>query len=432
MLQAHLDHIFSTDVKRVVVGYSGGLDSHVLLHQLWKATQSKPGSPPVCALHVNHGLSANSNQWQQHCEFVCKTMGIDCYSFAVKVDPKGSLEENARTARYQLFDTFLKASDLLLLAHHQDDQIETALFKLIRGLGFKGMPLTRKLKDSRLYRPLLDTSREAIESYARNHGLDWIEDESNQDMAFDRNFIRLKLLPMIRDRWLHLNANLIHVLEREAETASLLNLYGKQDLLKAGAGNKVISLQVFRELELPRQRNLLRYWIQQYGFPFPSDGFVADAARQMVASDSFGLQWQAFEIRGYRGKAYLMKSSDGPVADVSYTLQAFIDQYPGVISVQQVKGEGLKAIYKDRLMIRFRQGGEKIDLKDGPGSKKLKKLFQEKGIPPWVRGKVPLIYKNEEAVAVPAVPEWNMDAVIVKEMQAGNKEAGLIVSWRLG
>lgn len=433
MLESHIDNIFAAGVKRVVIGYSGGLDSHVLLHQVWRATKARTSAqaPSVCALHVNHGLSKNSLHWQQHCESVCKDLGVELYTFEIVVESKGSLEENARNARFHLFDTFLKESDLLLLAHHLDDQIETALFRLLRGQGFAGMPATRKLKNSRLYRPLLDTSRAQIETYAHSQRLSWIEDESNKDTAFDRNFIRLTLLPMIEERWPNLNARLKHVLEMEEETASLLELFGETDLVMAG--RQPLSLSVFRGLDLLRKRNLLRHWIRQSGFSFPSGKFVSDAVRQMESSNSFALSYGELEIKGYRDKAYLLKKNDPlplPSSGDLYKLDYFVALYPEKFAMKEVKGQGLKVAYKEELSIGFRKGGEKIEQVHGLESKKLKKLFQEQGIPPWIRQELPLIYKNKELVAIPSLPEWNMDGFINETITARGEEKGLIFSWR--
>lgn len=435
MLESHIDNIFATGVKRVVVGYSGGLDSHVLLHQVWRAAKTRASAqaqaPSVCALHINHGLSKNSLHWQQHCESVCKDLDVELYTFEVVVESKGSLEENARNARFQLFDTFLNESDLLLLAHHLDDQIETALFRLLRGQGFAGMPVTRKLKNSRLYRPLLDTSRAQIETYAQNQRLSWIEDESNKDTIFDRNFIRLTLLPLIEERWPNLNARLKHVLEMEEETASLLEFFGESDLVKAG--RQPLSLSVFRGLELLRKRNLLRHWIRQSGFSFPSGKFIADAVRQMESSNSFALSCGEFEIKGYRDKAYLLKKNDHRrlhPADGLFRLEEFVDLHGEKFSVKEVQGQGLKSVFREELSIGFRQGGEKIEQVCGLESKKLKKLLQEQGIPPWIREELPLIYKDEELVAIPAIPQWNMDGFTNEAMTASAEEKGLVFSWR--
>lgn len=436
-LDIPLQELLDLQPDRLVVAYSGGVDSHVLLHWLGRNLSKNSNTPHLCALHVNHGLNEQAEAWQVHCEQVCKGLGVELFTFPVEVKRDGSLEENARVARYEVFGGFLKSSDLLLLAHHLDDQIETAIFRLFRGNGFVGMPQTRPLKAAKLYRPLLHTSRKEIEAYAHSESLEWIEDDSNLDIAFDRNFIRLKLLPLIRERWPHLTANLNHVLRKEEEASLLLESIAEQDRLSLETDERVILLSGFRELDLLRQKNLLRYWIKRSANAFPAESFVSDAVRQLMSSDSFGLRWESWEINGYRDKAYLMeakknkqeRASEGNAKDQRWSLDDISRLAALGIRVEKIKGQGLKANLVPELNIRFRQGGEKIELKEGAGSKKFKKLLQDKGIPPWIRDRLPLVYKDEKLIAVPAIPEWGMENLVAWDMRAQGDEDGLLISW---
>lgn len=432
-LDIHLREILDLQPERLVVGYSGGVDSHVLLHWLSRNLSKSDNPPHVCAIHVNHGLNEQAEAWQVHCEQVCTDLDVELFTFPVEVKRDGSLEENAREARYELFGSFLKSSDFLLLAHHLDDQIETAIFKLFRGNGFVGMPQSRPLKEAKLYRPLLHTSRKEIEIYAQKEDLAWIEDDSNLDTAFDRNFIRLTLLPLIRERWPHLSANLKHVLGKEEESSLLLESIAEQDRLDLETEERVIFLSRFRKLDLLRQKNFLRYWIKKSANAFPAESFVSDAVRQMMSSDSFGLRWESLQINGYRDKAYLMKAPEkAPCASKgqNWSLEDLSELSALGIRVETIKGQGLKADLCQDLSIGFRKGGEKMQLNKGAGSKKLKHLLQDKGVPPWVRDSLPLIYKNEQLIAIAAVPEWGLDSLISWHMKAEPDQEGVVISWQ--
>jgi tRNA(Ile)-lysidine synthase len=193
----------------LVVGFSGGLDSTVLLHVLHQLSQQADFHWTLRALHINHGMQLNADAWERHCELACKSLSIDLQVENVRADfgqslPVADIENAARRVRYEAFENQLRAGEALLLAHHLDDQMETFLLRLMRGSGLKGLagiPITRSLGKSFLYRPLLGFERQQLAAYARAEQLLWLEDESNEDEKFDRNFCRQALLPLLATRW---------------------------------------------------------------------------------------------------------------------------------------------------------------------------------------------------------------------------------------
>ena len=198
------------DAQRWVVAYSGGVDSHVLLHQL-VALSVDSNTPPVLAIHINHGLQVDAAQWQQHCESVCDNLSVDCTSIVVNVDGNGGIEQSARDAHYRAFEQYLQAGDVLFQGHHLDDQAETVLMRLLNGSGPKGLggiPAQRSLGSAILLRPLLNYSKEDILDYAQQQQLTWVEDTTNDDSRYDRNFLRNEIFPLLAQRWPSVKRNL--------------------------------------------------------------------------------------------------------------------------------------------------------------------------------------------------------------------------------
>ena len=188
-----------------LIAYSGGMDSHVLLVALAELSSSRPNFPALRAVHVHHGLSPYADDWADHCQSICQNLGVELVVHWVEVaSHQASLERAARVARYQVFESVLKPGEILLQGHHQDDQAETLLLRLLRGTGVDGakaIPAQRRLGAGEVFRPLLDFSREQLAQYARHQQLQWIEDESNQDTGFDRNYLRHQVLPLLQQRW---------------------------------------------------------------------------------------------------------------------------------------------------------------------------------------------------------------------------------------
>ena len=433
------------DAKNLYVAYSGGLDSHVLLH----AIASLVGANRVIAVHVNHQLSSNANKWQRHCEEQCSALGVNLVCELVDVSSTGSgLEQAARKARYDTFEKLLKKNDLLILAHHADDQAETILYRLFRGSGIKGIsgiPETRSLGDGKLFRPLLDFSRADLESYASTHDIKWVEDESNQEIVFDRNFIRHKVLPVVTDRWPELVSQLSRSAKIYGEAGHLLNVLAEQDLKsmreKSERVGWSISIDMFKRLEKSRQKNLIRHWVAEHKMPLPPYNVLDALLNQMLLSSIDAqplVSWSGVELRRFNKKLYLFSADFDNSSHI-------IDRKKGISSPAQLSISwdgfnkillpnnsslstkissvgGLKIHKKNIIEIRFRAGGERCKPFGRSGTNTLKKLFQEHNLEPWLRNKVPLVYVDGTLAAVG-------DLWVCDDFFALTDETGVELKW---
>lgn len=401
-----------TNKTKFLVAYSGGMDSHVLLHCMHELRHKNP-QITVRAIHVHHGLSINADAWVAHCTDVCAKLDIELiikYVSIAKKDKKHSLEALARDARYKVFAEEINADETLLTAHHADDQAETVLLQLFRGCGPKGlaaMPERKGLALGTLLRPLLAFKRSDLYDYAQQNKLQWIEDESNEHIGYDRNFIRHKLMPIITERWPGITNALARSADHCAAASSLLNILAQQDYLLA-QGSKANTLSVSKLLLLTpeRQNNLIRHWLQTQGAPIPSSiklqHIITDILSCRVDAHPI-VHWQDAEVRRYRDDLYVMPPLGTTTIDLVIPWDTLTDlELPnnlGTLTPQVLKNFGLESAAKN-ITVRFRSRDSKYKLKGRIGTHSLKKLFQEKGIPPWQRNSVPLIFQNEELVGI--------------------------------
>ncbi|MDH5600825.1 MAG: tRNA lysidine(34) synthetase TilS, partial [Gammaproteobacteria bacterium] len=250
------------DTKVLWLAYSGGCDSHVLLHSLVQIRDQL--NPEIKAIHINHGLSPLAKEWEEHCREVCQQLAVPYTAISVNAIKKGaSPEEAARLARYAEWQKLIKKDEVILLAHHQDDQAETVLIQLLRGSGVKGlaaMPAKQKFSHGLLCRPLLNFLREELYSYGVEQGLNWIDDPSNFDTDFDRNFLRHEVVPLLEERWPSLKKTLSRTAAHMGEANRLLTELAEQDWLQVKSDQQ-ITIDALLKLDEPRQRNVLRYWL---------------------------------------------------------------------------------------------------------------------------------------------------------------------------
>lgn len=404
-------------IRHLIIGYSGGLDSHVLLHLLATNRDRWP-ERTLAAMYVDHGLQAASASWGEHCTRICHELHI---SFRIlKIDaqpaPGESPEAAARHARYAALAAELGPDAALLTAHHRDDQAETLLLQLLRGAGPHGlaaMPSASRLGQGWLLRPLLEVERADLLAYAQAHDLHWIEDASNADTGFDRNYLRHRILPLLRERWPAANRNLARSARWCAETAAWLDEEAAADLTCIAARRPdCLDIPALRELRERRQRNLLRYWLHQLGLPAPDhrqlrhlldDALTAGRDRQPC------IRWRGAEVRRYRDGLYAMPPLAPHDARRTFVWRPAATGWPmldlpgvGCLRMEPIVGAGLRksALADAGLIVRFRQGGERFRPVDRRHGQELKKLLQAAGIPPWERDRLPLLYRDDLLLAV--------------------------------
>jgi tRNA(Ile)-lysidine synthase len=418
-------------MKSMTVALSGGVDSVVLLHLLHQL--QKRQNFTLKASHVHHGLSKNADKWVKFCEKLCIKLSVPLDVHYIKLPQKKSLgiEGEARQLRYEkLLQT---KTNLVVLAHHEDDQAETFLLQLIRGAGVKGLSSMAHFDDSRrLWRPLLNASRIDIENYAKKHQLKWIEDESNQNIDFDRNFIRSKVLPILKNRFSHI----IKVISRSsahlAEAQSLLDELAQIDLkncLKSSNYTHKLHVKALDKLSLSRAKNVLRYWLEINDQMMPSKDLLDELLRQVLTAKkdaTIKIQLSKdFEIRRYQDEIYIVQKNQNRQKnyEMIWAGESEIILPNGQkLTFKKLKGRGinLKFLSNQKLKIRCRQGGESFKPDSKRPTKKIKQLLQESDLPPWERENLPLIFVGDELAAV---PNFGIDI----KFQTKSKELGLEV-----
>ena len=415
--------------KKVWLAYSGGIDSHVLLHLL--ATTSHPDLNFAATVHVDHGLQAESKNWSQHCADVCKNLNIEYHALQVQVKNIETLgmEAAARAARYQAIDQLLGPEDVLLTAQHQHDQAETLLLQLLRGSGPKGlaaMAAKSTMGKMTVIRPLLDVSQQDIQLYAQQHNLKWIDDPSNVDTRWSRNYLRHKVWPKLEQRWPQAEITLSRSAQHCAEASELLMELAEQDMefLGINVNSETLPITELMSLSLARQRNLLRHYIERRQFTLPSTTVLQCVIDEvcLAAQDSEPLvSWSGVEVRRYQQQLYVMSPMQAHDVLQSVVVDGFdktILIESQLIEWQKTNEKGLKGdVLSHEVSLGFRQGGERIQLQGQRHHKSLKHLFQQWHIPPWQRDRIPLVFCDDKLIAV--VGYGVSDEFAVNEGQQG-------------
>ena len=385
--------------NRCLVGYSGGLDSTVLLHLL--AGLREEFDAPLVAIHINHGLQPEADVWQQHCADVCEQLGIPLQALRVEVDrDASSLEAVAREARHAAFAESMQPGDLLVTAHHRNDQAETLLLNLMRGSGLHGlaaMPPVRDFHPGKLWRPLLHLSREQLEAYASEEGLTSIEDPSNADIEFDRNFLRKRVIPLLEERWPVAASKIARSAELVAESVALLDEEADKRLRPLATKPRRLDLGGFLQEPDAWRLPLLRHWLRAAGAPSLPASQLMELLRQLesAADDRQpAVEWHGWSIRRYDGKLWL--GQELPEIETGYSAEWNCNE-PLVLpaslgSMTFEEGE------RRPLQVRFRREGDSLRYKGH--TKSLKAVMQELGIPPWLRDRVPLLIDQDRIVAI--------------------------------
>ncbi|MUT70106.1 tRNA lysidine(34) synthetase TilS [Pseudomonas stutzeri] len=402
------------------MAFSGGLDSTVLLHALVRLAERR-ALPPIRAIHVHHGLQVAADDWPAHCQQVCDRLGVALEVVRVQVVPGASLERAARDARYQAFAARLGEDELLLTGQHRDDQAETLLFRLLRGAGVRGlaaMPVARALASGQLVRPLLDVSRAELEDYARANGLAWVEDPSNKQLEYSRNFLRRQVLPLLQQRWPHVSSSLARTAAHMADAQQLLDELAQQDLAVAQADIDFdwlnlpsLALAPLRELTPARQRNALRHWLAGRALAPDEDHWAGWECLRDARADATP-RWRLAGGELQRSGERVWWLPDGWLASVGGPVDwpdpSVELQLPGNGSLRL---EGAPPI--GRLQIRYRTGGEVMAV-SGRGRRDLKRLLNEAGVPAFARGRLPLLYCDEQLVAVANLPQLSAGRCALK------------------
>ena len=448
-----------------MIGLSGGVDSVVLLNLLQQLAPRF--SWRLSALHVHHGISPNADAWADFCAGLCAQHAIPLHIEHIDIAPlrEHGIEAAARKLRHAAFAR--QACDFVALAHHADDQAETLLLQLLRGAGVRGasaMPLVKRpathtpsplaatndlaavvgqpsqMASSSiregwgegvahhpiLLRPLLHCSRQEILDYAAAYDLRWIEDESNADDSYPRNFLRHRVLPLLEQKFPACRDTLTRSARHFAEASELLDDLARLDAAQA-IHTDTLAVAALQALSQPRAKNLLRYFLHSIGAPMPQTVQLDDMLHQLCGARQDAavcIAYGDWEVRRYRGRVYALRALGE--FDRSIVLpwrgEAELD-WPALntcllFEYAQGRGVSLGKLQRAPVTLRLRQGGETLRQHPNAATRTLKNLLQEHHVPPWQRDRLPLLYCGDELVGVP-------DVAIAAEYQAGPQEAGV-------
>lgn len=365
------------------------------------------------AVHIEHGLHPDAHAWAQHCQAMSAALSVELVVEHVQVadlDQRG-VEEAARRARYQALDRHIGSRDVLLTAHQQDDQAETVLLQLLRGAGVQGlaaMPAITAFGAGRHARPLLSFSRASIVNYARENDLRWIEDPSNAHVGLTRNRLRREIIPRLLPHWPALHSSLARAARHQAEAMMVLNEVALADLGSCRRGENSLHIPNVRRLSMGRQRNLLRFWIRCAELRAPSTAVldrVLSLVRENPKTRRGIVAWSEGEVRRYRDSLIIGKHVSAAAAfSLTWRPPAPL-VLPGQarrLTAVAATGEGLSRSRTagTHITVRSRRGGEVCQLAGRAHHTQLKKLLQASGIPPWERGRIPLVYVDDEIAAI--------------------------------
>lgn len=392
-------------VKKLIVAFSGGLDSTVLLHLLHKQQYK------ITAVHVNHNLSPNAATWEQHCKEVCEQLNIEYHSHQVYCSPDVAaqrrnlgIEADARKKRYAMLSQYVDNQTALLTAHHQDDQAETVILQLMRGAGVAGlaaMPEIRPFADGWLYRPLLSETRAALEAYADTHQLSWITDESNFDVSFERNFIRHELLPFIETRWPAAQRLLNRTAEHAKQADIILSEVAATDLDLIAISSQTVDINKLIHLSAERQHNVIRFWLKKQAAIIPEQKQLQEIFDNIIhaKNDAMPLmQFAQWELRRYKNTLYLLQPQETVTTfnltwDVKQDL--VLPQELGTLKVADYE----QFIALAPFTVCTRQPGIKLLIDGREGHHKLKHLFQEWEVPVWERERIVFVLADDRLLS---------------------------------
>ena len=424
--------------SRIAVAFSGGLDSSVLLHSLINIPEFKER---VFAIHVNHGLNPNSKSWIKHCDKFCSGLGVNFIPLTIELENSKTNENILRKARYEALFSCLKQGDVLCTAHHQDDHIETILFRILRGTGIKGLAGIEKysqIEGIDLIRPLISYSKKDLLDYGNKFNVNWIEDESNEDLSISRNFIRKKVIPNLKnDNWPEYKNSISYLSSKAKEANEILDEIAFLDLKRCASESlDRLSILKIRELSHARAMNVLFTWLGINTHLGVSNKITDQVYKSIVLASENSNPVVTFGKKGESGSFQIRRFNNFlrhlPLTETEtlsnkkvwkWNANNPLELPTGTLSMQLSLGKGISTqLTEPGISIKGRIGGERCKPEGRSKSQKLKKLFQEYRVPPWVRDRIPLVYVGDQLAAV-------SDLWVCEEFVAKKDERGIVLSW---
>ncbi|MGV7959847.1 tRNA lysidine(34) synthetase TilS [Photorhabdus tasmaniensis] len=417
--------------KKILVGFSGGLDSSVLLHLLVNWRNQRNQRVQLRAMHIHHGLNPKADQWVEHCQQICDDWQVEFCFERVTIDAREKgIEAAARDARYQMFRHELQKDEILVTAQHLDDQAETFLLALKRGSGPAGlaaMPPVAVFADTLLFRPLLGHSRCELEIYASEHRLNWIEDDSNQDDRYDRNFLRLHVMPLLNQRWPHFPQSVARSASLCGEQEQLLDELLNESLKGLITQDGALGISPLEVCSEAKRNALLRRWFGYHDMKMPSREQLHRLWYEVALARTDAepqLQFGQYNVRRYKQKLWLVPQlqslRDTILAwDICNTL--VLPDSLGELNISDCGIQVRAPANNEQVTIRFGVQGM-MSIVGRQHSRNSKKLWQELGVAPWLRERIPLLYYNEQLIAA-------LGIFITKESEAAKGQRTLTIDW---
>ncbi len=421
--------------RNILVGFSGGLDSTVLLHALYQLRETRYPDLYIRALHIHHGLNPLADSWAQHCEQLCLNWHIPFICRKVQVDSsQKGVEAAAREARYQAYRTVINDNEVVVTAQHLDDQAETFMLALKRGSGPAGLsampislPFTTEKGLTQLIRPVLGLSRTQLEMYATVNQLSWVEDDSNQDDRYERNFLRLHIMPLLYQRWPHFAGAVSRSASLCAEQESLLDELLSDSLSEIMDYQGGLSIEGLNDCSVAKRNALIRRWFGYHQLAMPAYiqlqriwDEVAQARQDAEPSCQFG----QYEVRRYQNSLWLVRRINTLVNQLlqwDYPNEFILPESLGSLVVMADEGQIRPPKQNERVSVRFGLQ-DTIKIVGRTHSRQSKKIWQELGVAPWMRSRTPLIYYNEELIAA-------VGCFVTEEGMMPEEQSGIAIHW---
>jgi tRNA(Ile)-lysidine synthase len=379
IINAVQDFVKNNPMDKYVIAYSGGVDSQVLLHAMSKVAPDK-----IIAFHVNHGISDNALEWETFCQSTAKALNIEFNVAHFNLYGETNLEEKARVARYGAFKSKMSDTSMLLTGHHMNDQVETFMLNLMRGAGVDGlsaMPSVKTFGEGYHGRPFLNVTKDDIKAYAIANKLQWVEDESNDDSTYDRNFIRNEVMPLMQTRWKKANEAIAQSVEHIQNAKGYIDT--KVEELGMVTTTDQLNIEDLLMLNAYEQNETVRKWISFNLKKQASKNMMRAIFEDIIpASEDAKMKWEQ--------KDYFVTRFNGVLHFVKKEVKTF--------DIQSILDSGNSQLKVNDVVVKYGCKGQKI--KQGSIHKDVKKMFQEYKVPTWVREEIPYIYHNDELLTV--------------------------------
>lgn len=432
-LFATFDRLFKPG--ELILGFSGGVDSRLLLEMIYRYIQTHPQFS-LRAIHVHHGLNPCADQWADYCAEQCHKLHIPLHIERIQLERQNrqSLEDIAREARYHIFRQSMHETAMLVTAHHQDDQLETMLLAMKRGSGprgLAGMPEQIPFASGQLIRPCLFLSKEEVERWAIHENLSWIHDDSNENENFDRNFLRQSVIPLLKQRWPQIAATASRSMQLCLEQEALAEEIAQSDLVQTQYSNRVLNLEPFLKLSIPRQNQLLRVWLRQLTGSVPTQQQLINIKEQVIAARIDAtpqLKWEKGYVARYQNQLWFFETLPQPFQPQPIDLSAHEwDLFNTKLTLSRSKHDPerirLPYQHEEVTICCSLPGALRLQPVTRQHHRELKKLWQEYAVAPWLRNSWPVLCYNEQVVAVCGL-------FTCKAFACEQDEEGIVPQWQ--